>query len=254
MKARMRHSSPAQTYPQHPLLRSMLLHISPGILTTLVLVLLKPIADSTDFPPLLAFLLAVLVINIPFMLGVMLNEGKTLNGRFSLEGVVLYRERINWKTFALVFVGAFVVLYLIIMLTTPLNSIFADRLFSWLPEWFFFDDADQYEGYARNILILVFTLQLVITGVVLPWMEELYFRGFLLPRISRYRGWAPVIGGLLFGLYHGWQLYGWVGVSLLGVGLSYVVWWKKDIRLGISLHVFANAIVRLVLLMSIMAM
>lgn len=239
---------------QYSFPRSFLLHIIPGFLTTLALVFFKPLVDLTGFPPLLAFLLAVLLIDIPVMLGVMFNEGKKLNGRFSLEGVVLYREKVSWKTFVLVFIGAFVVLYLIIMLATPLNSMLADTLFSWLSEWIFFDDAAQYEGYAKNILILVFTLQLVITGVILPWVEELYFRGFLLPRISRTGGWAPVIGGLLFGLYHGWQLYGWVGVSLLGIGLGFVVWWKKDLRLGISLHIFANALVRLMLLISIIAM
>lgn len=250
----MNNSTATKSNNQHPLLKSILLHIIPGLLTTLAIMLFKPLVDLTRFPPLLAFLLAVLLIDIPFMLAVMLNEGKKLNGRFSLEGVVLYREKVSWKTFALVFIGAFVVLYLIIMLATPLNSILADTLFSWLPEWIFFDDAAQYEGYAKNILILAFTLQLVITGVILPWVEELYFRGYLLPRISRFGAWAPLIGGLLFGLYHGWQLYGWVGVSLLGAGLGFVVWWKKDLRLGISLHVFANALVRLMLLMSILAM
>ena len=243
----------SQTYPQHSLKKTILLHISPGILTTLALLIFKPLIGLADYPPLLLFLLVILLIDLPFMLGVMLHEGKKLNQRYSLDGVVLYRQKVSWKTFVLVFVGAFVILYLIIMLSTPLNSVLAETVFPWLPEWFFFDDASQYEEYAKNILTLVFTLQLVITGVVLPWVEELYFRGYLLPRISRYGKWAPLMGGLLFGLYHGWQLYGWVGVSLLGVGLGYVVWWKKDIRLGISLHVFANAVVRLVLLMSVLA-
>jgi len=243
----------AQTHPQHSLGKTILLHISPGILTTLALLIFKPLINLTDYPPLLLFLLAVLLIDLPFMLGVMLNEGKKLNRRLSLEGVVLYREKVPWKTFAMVFVGAFVVLYLIIMVSTPLNSMLAETVFPWLPEWFFFDNAAQYEVYAKNNLILVFTLQLVITGVILPWVEELYFRGYLLPRISRYGNWSPLMGGLLFGLYHGWQLYGWVGVSLLGIGLGYVVWWKKDIRLSISLHVFANAVARLVLLMSVLA-
>jgi membrane protease YdiL (CAAX protease family) len=239
---------------QHSLPKSILFHVIPGILVTAAMLIFKPLIDTIGYPTLLAFLLAILLIDIPFMLGVMLFEGKKLNGRFSLEGVVLYREKVPWKTFALVFVGAFVVLYLIIMLSTPLSPILAEAVFPWLPEWFFFDDAAQYEGYAKNTLILIFTLQLVITGVFLPWVEELYFRGYLLPRISRYRGWAPLIGGMLFGLYHGWQLYGWVGVSLLGTGLGFVVWWKKDLRLGVSLHVFANALVRLILLMSVITM
>ena len=249
----MRISNITQSDHQHSAWTSILLHIAPGLLTMLALILLKPLVDKLGFPPLFVFLLAIVIIDIPFMLGTMFNEGKKLNGRFSLKSIVLYREKVSWKTFALVFVGTFVVLYLIIMLSTPLNSILADTLFSWLPDWIFFEDAAQYEGYAKNILIFVFTLQLVITGVILPWVEELYFRGFLLPRISRYGGWAPIIGGALFGLYHAWQLYGWVGVSLLGAGLGYVVWWKKDLRLSISLHIFANAMARLMLLLSILA-
>jgi len=249
----MNHSTAAQSIRQHALGKSFLLHIAPGILVTVAFLVLKPILEPTGYPPLLAFLLAILLIDIPYMLGIMLNEGKKLNGRFSLSGAVLYREKVSWKTFAGVFVAAFVVLYLLIMLTTPLSSLLAERAFSWLPQWFFLEDATQYEGYAKNILILVFTLQLLITGIFLPWVEELYFRGYLMPRISRYEKWAPLIGGFFFGLYHVWQLFGFVGVFLLGAGLGYVVWWKKDIRLSIGLHVFANAQIRVFLLLSVLA-
>jgi membrane protease YdiL (CAAX protease family) len=94
---------------------------------------------------------------------------------------------------------------------------------------------------------------LVITGVVLPWVEELYFRGYLLPRISRYKMWAPLLGGLFFGLYHVWQLYGFVTIFVLGAALGYVVWRKKDLRLSISLHLVANAVARLAFLMAALA-
>jgi len=250
----MSNSTSTQSNDQHSLMKSLLLHVAPGVLVTVVFLLLKPLLYSTGYPPLLAFLLAVLLIDIPFMLGVMLNEGKKLNGRFSLEGVVLYREKVSLKTFAWVFVGAFVVLYLLIMLSAPVSSLMAEKVFSWMPEWIFLDEVTQYEGYAKNALVPVFTLHLLITGIILPWVEELYFRGYLMPRISRYEIWTPLIGGLFFGLYHVWQLFGFVGVSLLGAGLGYVVWWVKDIRLSISLHVFANALVRVFLLMSILAM
>lgn len=249
----MKDATATQSIQQHTFGKSFLLHITPGILVTVAFLVLKPMLDSIGYPPLLAFLLAILLIDIPFMLGVMLNEGRKLNGRYSLSGIVLYREKVSWKTFMLVFVVAFVVMYLLIMLTTPLSAVLAESAFPWLPKWFFLDDAAQYEGYAKNILVLVFTLQLLITGIVLPWVEELYFRGYLMPRISRYEKWAPLIGGFFFGLYHVWQLFGFVGVFLLGTGLGYVVWWKKDIRLSIGLHVFANALVRVFILLGILA-
>ena len=241
-------------FPQHALLQSIALHVLPGALTTVAFLLLKRLLDESGFPPLLAFLLAVLVVDLPILLGVMLVEGKKLNGRYSLTGVVLYREKVSWKTFAPVFVGAFVAVYLLIMLATPISAFLTEDLFSGLPDWIFLEEPTQYEAYAKNILVVVSTLQLIITGIISVWVEELYFRGFLMPRISRYGKWAPLLGGLFFGLYHVWQLYGFPTVFLLGVALGYVVWWKRDIRLSISLHVFANILGRLMFLMAALAM
>ena len=249
----MNHNLSKPQYPQHALGTSFLLHVLPGLLTAMVFVLLKPLIDATGYPPLLAFLLAVLLIDIPFMLGVIFSEGKKTNGKFSLKGIILYREHVSWKTFLGVFVIAFVVLYLLIVLSTPVNTLIAEKLFSWAPHWLFLDDAALYAGYEKRALVLVFTLHLLITGILLPWIEELYFRGYLMPRISRYAQWTPLMGGVFFGLYHVWQLFSFVGVFLLGTGLGYIVWWKKDIRVSISLHVFANALVRVVLLMGILA-
>jgi len=89
---------------------------------------------------------------------------------------------------------------------------------------------------------------------VLAWIEELNFRGYLLPRITRYGTWTPLIGRVLFRLYHGWQMFGFVGVFLLGTVLGYVVWWRCDIRLSISLHIAANALTRLVFLFAALSM
>ena len=97
-------------------------------------------------------------------------------------------------------------------------------------------------------------LCLAVTGVVLPWVEELYFRGFLMPRLSRFGWWTPLLGGLFFGLYHIWQLYSFPTLLLLGTALAYVVWWKRDIRTSISLHVVANVLTRLMFLMAALRM
>ena len=72
----------------------------------------------------------------------------------------------------------------------------------------------------------------------------------LLLRLSRHSKWAPLLGGLFFALYHVWQLFSFPTVFLLGVALGYVVWWKRDVRISISLHVFANVLVRVMFLMA----
>ena len=250
----MNNPTSTQQNDQHALMKSFLLHIVPGILVTAGFLLLKPLFDSSGYPPLLAFLLAILLIDIPFMLGVMLKAGKKRNGHYSLEGVVLYRKKISWKKFVLVFVAGFVSLYVLMMLVTPISTFLAGSLFSGLPNWIFLEEQTQYESYTKNILVVVFVLQLVLTGIILPWVEELYFRGYLMPRLSRYEKWAPLLGGLFFGLYHIWQLYSFLTVFLLGAALGYVVWWKKDIRLSISLHVIANTLGRLIFLLAALAL
>ena len=243
-----------RSYPQHALGKSLLLHVSPGILVTGAFLAFKPLLASTGYPPLLAFLLAILLVDLPVMLGVMLYEGKKLNGHYSLQGVVLYREKVSWKEFGLIFVGASLVVYILMMMVTPINTLITDNLFSWLPDWIFLEDESQYDAYTKSALVLVFSLQLVITGILLPWVEELYFRGYLMPRISRFDMWTPLLGGFFFALYHVWQLFGFAAVFLLGTLLGYVVWWKRDIRLSISLHVFANTLLRIFILLGILAM
>jgi membrane protease YdiL (CAAX protease family) len=242
------------TFPQQSLLKSTILHILPGALVTLGFVVFKPLLDLSGYPPLMAFLLAILLVDLPVMWSILLYAGWKQNGRLSLDGVILYREKLTWKKFIAVFIGAFVVAYVLIMLAASLTEILTTKLFSGLPEWLFLEEQSQYLAYAKNILVAVFTFQLVLTGILLPWTEELYFRGYLMPRISRYGKWTPLIGGLLFGLYHCWQPFGFVSVFLLGTMLGYVIWWQRDIRLSISLHVVANVFARLVFLLTALAM
>ena len=250
----MQTTHPTNSYPQQSLLKSIVLHILPGALVTLGFIAVKPLVDASGYPPLLAFLLAILLIDLPFMWGVMLYEGRKMNGRFSLDQVVFYREKVPWRSFIVIFIGAFLVAFLLISLTNPVTEFLRVQVFSWLPQWMFLDEQSQYQIYARDVLIVIFTFQLILTGIVLPWTEELYFRGYLLPRITRHGKWSPLIGAVLFGLYHVWQIYGFVGVFLLGAVLSCVVWWKRDIRLSVSLHILANVFTRLSFLFSALSM
>jgi membrane protease YdiL (CAAX protease family) len=230
------------------------LHVLPGSLTTAAFLMLKPLLDPVGYPPLLAFLLAVLLVDLPVLLGTMFYEGKRRNGTYSLKGVVLYRDRVPWRRFALLFMVTFVATYALMMAANPLVELVRERVFSWLPEWMFLEEQAQYQAYPRSVLLVTLALQLALTGVALPWVEELYFRGYLLPRMSRYRAWTPLLGGLLFGLYHVWQPFGFATVFLLGAVLGYVVCWTRDIRISIALHVFANGVVRLMFLMTALAM
>jgi len=232
-------------FPQHSILESIGLHIIPGVLLTAAFIVLKPLTETIGYPPLLAFILAVLLVDIPLQLGIMYYQGKKLNGRYSLQGVVLYREKIPWGQFIIIFLIGVVLLFGLSTLAMPVNSFLSQQLFSWLPDWIFLNDAYQYEAYSQGTLLVTLTLFLIVTGIALPWVEELYFRGFLMPRISRFKAWAPILSAFLFALYHVWQLFDFATIFLSGLVFAFAVWWKRDVKLGISLHVFANVLARI---------
>ena len=247
-------SAPPKTgYPQFSVLKSFSLSIIPGILITVVFVLLTPLIRYLGYPPLLAFLLAFLLFGLPFELGVMLYLGKKKNKKISLEGIVLYREAIPlWQYFVIIPV-VFIITFGVISLLLPVDDVIAERLFAWLPDWMVMDDPDQYVDYNQSALVVIFALAVIVRGFAIPIVEELYFRGFLLPRLSRFSFWAPLIGGLFFAFYHVWQPMAFVTVFVTGIILGALVQWKKSVYLGIILHVLANTISAVMALMLVLS-
>ena len=78
----------------------------------------------------------------------------------------------------------------------------------------------------------------MITG---PILEELYFRGYLLPRM-RYAGkLAPVLHSLLFALYHVFTPWMFLTRTVGMLPLIYIVR-KKNIYIALIVHVLINSI------------
>jgi hypothetical protein len=70
-----------------------------------------------------------------------------------------------------------------VLLFPPLDGFLMEKVFSWLPGWFFF--AENFTQYSTAVLLVTWTFGLVVNGIAGPVVEEMYFRGYLLPRISR---------------------------------------------------------------------
>lgn len=224
---------------QHSLARSILLHLLPGIAILAVYVALQPVAASFGFPALFALLAAVLLAGIPLQLGHLLVLGSRRNGRWSLEGIVVLRERLRPRQYALLVPLLLIWSFLCYGLLSPASDFLSRTAFGWLPTWFFRDD---FSHVSRPILLATVALLLVLNGVVAPVVEELYFRGYLLPRLARFGRWAPVVSLVLFTLYHVWQpwLYPTLLVALFP--LITAVWRTRSVRLGIITHCALNLI------------
>jgi len=236
-----------QDIQPHSIWQSIILHLLPGILLLLFFLLAAPIVENLGLPLRFAAMLGVFLVLLPFELGVLFHEGKKQNGRFSLRGVVAYRERIPlwqyflWVPLLVVWSSAWV------LLLSPFGDFLIKTVFSWLPEWFIYSD----NSTASRALLVIMVMMYGIANVSAAIVEELYFRGYLMPRLSRLKGWAPLVNTVLFALQHfltPWQ----VPFIILGVlPQAYLVSKKRNIFLGILAHSTLNLLSTVLLIRSV---
>lgn len=223
---------------RHTIGQSILLHLLPGMLVgALYFAVAEPIRNL-GYPSLAALMLALIVILIPFELGFLLYQGKKKNGSFSLDGIVLFRQQIpKWEYFVWVPI-VFIFMGLVFTGLAPVSSYF-ESLFSWLPEALHLDLGLGGE-YSKSALIITYSLTFVFGVIVAPIIEELYFRSYLLPRMPRLKGWAPILHSALFALYHMWTPWMALTRTIAMLPLIYLVLRKKNIYLAIFIHCLAN--------------
>ena len=235
-----------QDIQPHSVWQSILLHLLPGILILVFYVLAVPIVENLGLPRRFASLFGVFLVLIPFQLGVLFYEGKKRNGKFSLRGVVVYRERIPlWQYFLWVPL-LLIWSILVFLLLSPVENILIKTVFSWLPGWFIVSDSG-YSGIILIVMVIVYGIANVAAAIV----EELYFRGYLMPRLSRLKGWAPLVNVVLFALQH--FLAPWQQLSII-LGIlpqAYLVSKKQNIYLGILAHSLLNLLSTILLIGSI---
>jgi hypothetical protein len=228
---------------QHTLGRSVVLHLFPGILIAIFFAITGPLVVAAGYPAIVALLLAILFVMIPVELGYLIYQGRKMHDTNSLEGVVVYREPIPiWQYFVLV-VPMLLWAGLMFIVSAPLDGLLSDALFGWLPDWYFFANfTENISDYSSSALIVTVVLSLVLNGIAGPIVEEMYFRGYLLPRISRFGRWAPVINTLLFSIYHFWSP--WQILTRIISVLPWVsaVYWKRNIYVGMLTHVLLNSV------------
>src|SRR5205807_838165 len=95
----------------------------------------------------------------------------------------------------------------------------ADRTGGWLagvyPTWLLPGYDVTTAGFPTAVLVVTQLVTLLIDGVLNPVVEELYFRGYLLPRLP-VAGWPAVpVSAALFAAQHYWQPFNWLLIFTL---------------------------------------
>ena len=235
-----RNNSSAAVDEQHSVARTLVLHLLPGALILAFFVAVAPLVGSFGFPPVMGVYLAILFVLIPFQLGYLIYQARKKGT--SLEDIVLYRQPVPKGQFVLLVIAIFAGGTAIGGLFTPVDFIVKENLFSWLPQQFdvfygLYGGAGQFSTVA---LLVMWVFGVLVDGIAAPVVEEMYFRGYLLPRISRFGAWAPVLNTVLFSLYHFFSPWSIVSRILEFLPVVYGAWWKRNIYVSMTVHVLFN--------------
>jgi uncharacterized protein len=223
---------------QHSKLKSIFYHFYPGVLITFFFVFITPFIVIIGLPPQLSMLLAIVVVVVPVFL-LHLKKAKQKEGVNRIRDLVVYNEKLPPKKVITYTVGLIVFAFIIYGLTQPLNEILTLKLFYWLPEWYKVRD---FEGYSKTIILITLVLNLLLNGLLAPYLEELYFRGYLLPRMETWGKYAPLFNAILFSLYHFWQPQIYLTLIIALFPMTYLVWKTKSLKLAIYVHCGLNII------------
>ncbi|MGE5138213.1 MAG: lysostaphin resistance A-like protein [Rudaea sp.] len=231
-----------QSLGEHTLARTLVLYLVPGALITAVFVIFAALARRQGAPASLALLLTWPVAGLPLLLGILLYEGRRRNGRLSLAGVVRYRQPLAMRDYLWLIPALLVWAALASTLSVPLAEATRRALFPWWPDWLLLSTfAENLRAYSALTVWLVVGLSFGL-NIAVPIVEEMYFRGYLLPQLERWGSWAPLVNVVLFSLYHFWLPWENLTRIITLLPIVYAVYWKRNIYLSILVHCLLNTL------------
>jgi membrane protease YdiL (CAAX protease family) len=217
------------------------LHLFPGLLITAAYYSLANSLTQRNIPAYVALMLTILLCLIPVLLGIMWLSRHQSRFKHLLAPEKSYRYSGTLLEHTLLPFALCLLFMALAWITSPLTSLLKTHLASWVPAHA--GNESLLEGmrscplYMRRIAIW---MGILFSGIAAPVVEEIYFRGFLLPRMDYLGIKAPLINALLFAIYHFFAPWN-VPVIFLGfIPIAYTVWVRKNVRIGIIAHVLIN--------------
>jgi membrane protease YdiL (CAAX protease family) len=238
---------PAQPY-RWPV--ALLLHLGPGVLVMAGYLAMLPLARALDLPASLALTAAVALIGVPLELGFLLRAR-----RRRPVGAVAFRHRLPPGRLAALTGSVLVAAAGLYLWLQPVSSALERDVFGWLPPaWFVGGEA----SVSRSALLAALLVSLVVDGLVSPVVQQLYFRGHLMPRLpvaAAPAGWllAPVTSAALIAAQHLWQPQLVVFIFAVQVLLGVLVWRTRCLAVAILVQCAGNLFAIMTTLLLVLA-
>ena len=194
-------------------------------------------------PPFMSFMIVALVVLVPVETGIIMAYSKKETGKANLSSAFADHATLPFGKIVLYSMIPFFIALIIFAVLSPYeNEFLLSSVFKWVPSYLLISDffTKQLSAYPPHIITISLVLAFAANGLVAPIAEELFFRGFLMPRISRFGKWVPLIITVLFSLYHLFSPWENLTRILAVYPMTYIVWKKKNIYIGMLTHCCLN--------------
>lgn len=116
----------------------------------------------------------------------------------------------------------------------------SNKLAQLTPEYFSWSNFEYLKQYSKEILLLTCVGYFILNVIMGPIIEELFFRGYLTSKISRFGNYAPLIITILFSLYHLWLPFNNLFRFSVFFPAAFIAWNKKNIYISTVFHCLCN--------------
>lgn len=217
----------------------LFLHLFPGLVILLLSIWFANPHGGLGLPVFLSLLLAVGLGLIPVELGVLYyvarKEGRKISGILGYTTPMPVGRTLLWALPCLV-----IAVIAFVGIKEAEHTLLAG-IFSWVPDWFRINVSD-IGSISLSVIWITVILNFILSGILGPLVEELYFRGYLLPRMKRFGNWAPFVNTLLFSVYHFFTPWENITRIIAITPMAYTVWYKRNIRIGVIVHCALNTL------------
>lgn len=211
----------------------------PGLASLVAFVPLLWALTGTGIPRMAALFLAILIGEVPMSWYLMIRSQRADGQTLSMQHLFPWHAPMGfWRLGLLGFGLAIAGMVIIFGLATAAEPFIRETLFSWVPEGFVLQAGPAgMEGATRTGLLVLWALSGLVGVGIGGVTQELYSRGFLLPR-SAHLGWMSVpLNAGLFAMMHLAAPWGWpfffFGALLWGAA----VYRWRSIQLGLAGHI-----------------
>ncbi|MDQ0257768.1 membrane protease YdiL (CAAX protease family) [Evansella vedderi] len=234
----------------------LLLIFLPTSLLTLTYLLVGYLLGDT-IPTILIFFLLAMFLLFPIQIFVVIRASKKEYGSYSLKSAFSNYQKLKWWQIFLYAALTWGFAGLMTITIAPLeNMLFASvskQLFDMLPPYFDWSNIDYLLNYSTNILLFTCVMFVILNVFIGPIVEELFFRGYLTAKMSRFGNYTPFIVTVLFSLYHFWLPFNNLFRIIAFFPAFYLAWKKKNIFIAIGFHCLCNAFSTITFIVALLA-